>query len=224
MNDTRDLKQAATADNGGALDPREAARLLEQTSREARRQFDPAPPLLTALMGAVILVAYGALWLSVLGQHPYTGPNLGVIALVYVTVAITAAVTVRVHQRATSGVSGPSTRQRTVEGIAVLVSIVGGSPVIQGALKEYGASAAIVYGVIQAAAPLIIVGTTVAGIAGSKSDWPSFGAALAVVAGGVVALFVGPIDAWLVAGISLFVGVVGFAAATAWQIREASRA
>ena len=197
-------------------------RLLEQTSRKARRQFDPTPPLLTALMGAAILCAFGALWLSVLGQHPYTGPDLGVIALVYVTVAVTAAVTVRVHQRATAGVSGPSSRQRSVEGIAVLASILG-SPVIQGALKEYGASAAIVYGVIPAAAPLIIVGTTVAGIAGSKSDWPSFGAALAVVAGGVVALFVGPIDAWLVAGISLFVGVVGFATATAWQSRAAGR-
>ena len=223
MDNTRDLEQAATADNGGALDPLAAARLLEQTRREARRQFDPSPPLLTALMGAVILCAFGALWLSVLGQHPYTGPNLGVIALVYVTVAVTAAVTVRVHQRATAGVSGPSTRQRAVEGIAVLVSILG-SPVIQGAMKEYGASASIVYGVIPAAAPLIIVGTTVAGIAGTKSDWPSFGAALAVVVGGVVALFVGPIDAWLVAGISLFAGVVGFAAATAWRTRSASSA
>jgi hypothetical protein len=218
MNDTRDLEQAATADNGGALDPREAARLLEQTSREARRQFALNPPLLTALMGVVILVAYGALWLSVLGQQPYTGPNLGVIALVYTTVAVTAAVTVKVHQRATAGVSGPSTRQRGVEGVAVLVSILG-SPVIQGALREYGASAAIVYGVIPAAAPLIIVGTTVAGIAASKADWPSFGAMLAVVTGGVVALFVGPIDAWLVAGIGMFVGVVGYAAATAWQRR-----
>ena len=223
MDNTRDLEQAATADNGGALDPRKAARLLEQTRREARRQFDPSPPLLTALMGAVILCAFGALWLSVLGQHPYTGPNLGVIALVYVTVAVTSAVTVRVHQRATAGVSGPSTKQRSVEGIAVLVSILG-SPVIQGAMKEYGASASIVYGVIPAAAPLIIVGTTVAGIAGTKSDWPSFGAALAVVAGGVVALFVGPIDAWLVAGISLFAGVVGFAAGTAWRTRAASSA
>jgi hypothetical protein len=222
MNDTRDLEQAATADNGGALDPREAARLLEQTSREARRQFALNPPLLTALMGVVILAAYGALWLSVLGQHPYTGPNLGVIALVYATVAVTAAVSVKVYQRATAGVSGPSTRQRTVEGVAILVSIVG-SPVIQSALKYDGASDAIVYGVIPAAAPLIIVGTTVAGIAASKADWPQFGAALAVVTGGAVAAFVGPIGAWLVAGISMFVGVAGYAAATAWQRRAAGR-
>ena len=107
MDNTRDPEQAATAGNGGALDPLAAARLLEQTSREARRQFDPTPPLLTALMGAVILCAFGALWLSVLGQHPYTGPNLGVIALVYVTVAVTSAVTVRVHQRATAASADP---------------------------------------------------------------------------------------------------------------------
>ena len=213
MNDTRDLKHAATADNGGALDPREAARLLEQTSREARRQFDPTPPLLTALMGAVILCAFGALWLSVLGQHPYTGPNLGVIALVYATVAVAAAVSVKVYQRATAGVSGPSTRQRSVEGIAVLVSIVG-SPVIQGAMRHYGASHAIVYGVIPAAAPLIIVGTTVLGIAASKADWPQLGAALTVVIGGVVAAFVGPSAAWLAAGIGLSVAVAGYATAT----------
>jgi len=222
VNDTRDLEQAATADNGGALDPREAARLLEQTSREARRQFALNPPLLTALMGAVILVAYGALWLSVLGQHPYTGPNLGVIALVYATVAVTIVVTVKVYQRATAGVSGPSARQRTVEGVPILVSYVG-SAVIQGALKYYGASDAIVYGVIPAALPLIIVGTTVAGISASKADWPQFGAALAVVTGGVAAAFVGPIGAWLVAGIGLFVGVAGYAAATAWQGRAAGR-
>jgi hypothetical protein len=222
MSDTRDLEHAATADNGDALDPREAARLLEQTNREARRQFSMNPPLATALMGVLILFAYGALWLSVLGQNPYTGPNLGVIALVYATVAVTIAVSVKVYQRATAGVSGPSARQRTVEGIAILVSYLG-SPVIQTALKYDGASAAIVYGVIPAAAPLIIVGTTVAGIAATKADWPQFGAALAVVTGGAVAAFVGPIDAWLVAGIGLFAGVVGYAAATTWQGRAAGR-
>jgi hypothetical protein len=222
MDNTRDLEQAATAGNGDVLDPREAARLLEQTSREARRQFSMNPPLATALMGVLVLLAYGALWLSVLGQQPYTGPNLGVIGLVYATVAVAIGVSVTFYRRATAGVSGPSARQRTVEGIAILVSYLG-SPVIQTALKYDGASAAIVYGVIPAAAPLIIVGTTVAGVAATKADWPQFGAALAVVTGGVVAAFVGPIDAWLVAGIGLFVGVVGYAAATAWQRRAAGR-
>ena len=81
-------------------------------------------------------------------------------------------------------------------------------------MKHYGASDAIVYGVIPAAAPLIIVGTTVVGTAASNANWPQCGSALAVVIAGFVALFVGPSGAWLAAGVGLFVGVVGYAAVT----------
>jgi hypothetical protein len=78
-------------------------------------------------------------------------------------------------------------------------------------MKHYGASDTIVYGVIPAAGPLILVGTTILGIAVCKEDRPQFGSALAVVIGGIVALFVGPSGAWLAAGVGLFAGVVGFA-------------
>jgi hypothetical protein len=213
MQGTHDVDQTPTAGDGDGLDPREAARLLAQTKRDARRQFDLSPPWITAFMGAVILAGYGALWLSTRGQHPYKGPSAGAIVLVYVAVAVAIAVSVKVYRRATSGVSGPSIRQQKVEGVAILISFLG-SPVIQGAMKHYGASDAIVYGVIPAAGPLIIVGTTALGIAASKLDWPQFGAALVVVIGGVVAAFVGPSGAWLAAGIGLFVGVVGYAAMT----------
>jgi hypothetical protein len=90
-------------------------------------------------------------------------------------------------------------------------------------MKHYGASDAIVYGVIPAAAPLIIDGTTVVGIAGTKGDWPQFGAALTVVTAGVVAAFVGPSGAWLTAGIGMFLGVVGYAVATARLARAQPR-
>ncbi len=168
----------------------------------------------------MVLVAYGALWLSTRGQHPYSGPSLGVVALVYVAVAVSIAVSVKVYRRATAGVSGPPARQQQVEGVAILVSFVLGSPVLQGAMKHYRASHAIVYGVIPAAAPLIIVGTTVLGIAASKADWRQFGAALAVVIAGVVAAFVGPSGAWLAAGIGLFIALVGYAAADALRHRR----
>jgi hypothetical protein len=223
MQGTHDTDRTATADDGDRLDPREAARLLAQTTRNARRQFDLSPPWITAFGGAVILLAYGALWLSTRGQHPYKGPILGVVGLVYAAVAVSIAVSVRVYRRATAGVSGPSVRQQRVEGIAILVSFILGSPVLQGAMKHYGASDAIVYGVIPAAAPLIIVGTTVVGIAGSKGDWPQFGAALTVVTAGVVAAFVGPSGAWLAAGIGMFLGVVGYAVATARLDRAKAR-
>jgi hypothetical protein len=217
---THDLDETARAGDGDGLDPREAAQLLAHTEREARRQFNLSPRWITPVMGAVILVAYGSLWLSTRGQHPYKGPSLGVVAVVYVAVAVAIAVSVKVYRRATAGVSGPSVRQQQLEGVAILVSFVLGSPVLQGALKHYRASDAIVYGVIPAAAPLIIVGTTVLGIAASKADWPQFGAALSVVTGGVVAAFVGPSGAWLTAGITLFIAVIVYAAATGRQPRR----
>jgi hypothetical protein len=204
-----------------ALEPSEAARLLSQTTREARRQFDLSPLWVSTVTGAVVLVAYGALWFSTRGQDPYKGPSLGVVGLVYAAVAIAIAASVKVYRRATAGVSGHSMRQQRVEGIAILLSFVLGSPVLQGAMKHYGAGDAIVYGVIPAAAPLIIVGTTVLGIAASRADWPQFGAALAVVITGVVAAFVGPSEAWLAAGIGVFLSMVGYAAADVLRHRRA---
>jgi hypothetical protein len=206
MDDTQD------SDDGDRLDPPDAAQLLAQTERDARRQFDLNPAWITAVTGVVVLVAYGALWLSTRGQDPYEGPSLGVVALVYVGVVVAIAASVKVYRRATAGVSGPSVRQQQLEGVAILVSFVLGSPVLQGAAKHYGASDAIVYGVIPAAAPLIVVGTTVLGIAASKSDRRQFAAALAVVIAGVVAAFVGPSAAWLVAGIGLCVAMIVYAA------------
>lgn len=69
----------------------------------------------------------------------------------------------KVYRHATAGVSGPPVRQQQLEGAAILASFVLGSPVLQAAMKHHGASDAIVYGVIPAVAPLIIVGATVLG-------------------------------------------------------------
>lgn len=220
MNDTPHIDETQ-ADDGGGFDPREAARLLDEAARRAQREFSLRAPLATAVGAGVILVAYGALWLTTRGQHPYTGPSLGVIGLVYAAVAITIALSVRMYQRATAGVSGPTVRQRKIEGVTILLAYIG-SPVLQGALKHYGASPSLVYGVIPAALPLIIVGTTVVAIAATKADWPQFGAALAVVIAGMVAAFTGPSGAWLAAGIGLFLGMITHVALTASQRRRAT--
>jgi len=213
MHGTHDIDRSATQDDDDGLDPREAARLLAQTERDARRQFELSPPWVSVAMATLVLGAYVTLWLSTRGQHPYTGPSLGVVGLVYGVVAVCIAVSARVYQRATAGVSGPTVRQRKLEGMAIGISYLG-SPLIQGAMKHYGASDAVVYGVIPAAGPLILVGTTVVGIAATKEDWPQFATVMVVVIAGMVALFVGPSGAWLVAGLGLFAGVVGHAATT----------
>jgi hypothetical protein len=213
MQGTHDIHQPETADDGEPFDPQEAARVLAGAEREAARELSLTPPLVTVAMGILILGAYIALYLSTHSQHPYAGPSLGVVGLVYAVVAVSIGLSAKVYQRARKGVSGPSLRQERLEGLAILVSYLG-SPMIQGAMKHYNASNTIVYGVIPAAGPLIIIGTTIVGLAVSKQDWPQLCSALAVVIGGFVALFVGPSGAWLAAGAGLSLGVVGFALAT----------
>ncbi len=216
MNGTRDRNETGTAGNGDALDPAEAATLLAQTRREAQRQFDLHPPLVSALMAAVVLAGYLALWLSVRGQHPYTGPSGAAIAAVYSAVAVCIAVSAKILRRATAGVGGRSRQQMKAQGIAVVAAYIA-SATFQGALHYNGAGRWIVYGVWPAAAPLVIVGGTVAGIAAGTDDRVMFGTGLAAVATGVAASFAGPVNAWAVAGAGLFVLIVGRSVALAWQ-------
>jgi hypothetical protein len=211
--------QSAVAGDEEELDPGEAAKLLAETRRNAQRQFDLHPSLITLVRAAVILVGYGALWLSVRGQNPYEGPSLAAIAAVYTAVIVVIAMTAMVVRRATAGVSGRSQRQLKADLIAVVAAYVA-TGVFQGALKYEGASNAIVYGVFPAAAPLIVVGGTLAGAAGAREDWPMFGAGLMVVAVGTGAAFAGPVGSWAVAGVGLFLVVLGYAAAVAWQRRQ----
>jgi hypothetical protein len=197
-------------DGGESFDPRQAAELLEHSTRDAEREFDPRPPVVISLMGALTLLAYGTLWYSTRGQHPYAGPSGAAIVFTYGVVVVTGVVAARFYRRATAGVGGASVRQNRIEGAALGVSVFG-SPMIQGAMHHYHASDTIVYGVIPAAVPLIIIGTTLVGTAGARADRPGVWAAFIVIGAGMIALFVGPSDAWLAAGFGIFIAIVTFA-------------
>jgi hypothetical protein len=215
MDGTRNAEESAVPDDGGEFDPKEAARILQETTSQAQRSFDLKRPLFWVIGGAVTFLAYGALWLSVRDQHPYKGPSLGAIAGVYVVVVVAIAVSAKLLQRATKGVSGPSRALMAGEGAAVAVAYIA-TAVIQGALHDAGASHAIVYGIFPAAGPLVIVGCTVAGSAGSRQDWQMFGGALAVVCVGIAGLFVSAAASWAVVGIGLFGISLTAAIAKAW--------
>ena len=214
MNSTPDT---ATAGNGGDFDPQQAAALLSQTTQRARRQFEPFPPWLSVIRGFMALIAYGAIWLSVRGQHPYTHPTAAAIpaAIAFGVVNVTVAVVVAKH--ATAGVSGRS-RLRPAE-IAVMATIWLCLFVVLGLLAGAGVSDAIVYGLYPATAPLIVVGLAWAGIMAARADWPTCATGLAVAAVGAVAAFAGPVGTWAVAGLGLFVVLLGRAAIVTWRQR-----
>jgi hypothetical protein len=211
MNGQQDTDETVTAGEGDELDPRAAATLLEQTTRRAQRQFDLRPPLLMLTGAAVVLVAYGAVWWSVRGQHPYSGPSGTALAVLYTTLIVWVVVVAAVFQRATSGVGGRSSRQQRTDGVA-FATIWVVVYVFQGALYHAGASHAIVYGIYPAAAPLIIVGSAAAAHAAARENWRMLGLAIAVVALAAVGAFAGPAGVWGVIGVGLCVLLVGYAA------------
>lgn len=216
MNETRDTG-TVPADDGGEFDPRDAATIMQDTRQQARRRFEPHPPLLTILTAILILVAYGAVWLSVRDQHPYKGPTGIALLVLYGIVLVVIVVSIAVRGRANAGVRGPS-RSRPGE-IAVLAIAWVSVYVFQGALRYAGVAHAFVYGIYPATAPLIMVGLVGAAIAQARANWPVFAGALTAAIVAVGAAYAGPAVAWLVAGIGVFVALLTHAGMTAWRQR-----
>ncbi|MGH2867130.1 MAG: hypothetical protein ACRDNK_06115 [Solirubrobacteraceae bacterium] len=81
--------------------------------------------LLAVLGAAVVLVALGAVWLSVRGQHPYKGPAAAGLVVMYGILVCWIVVVVAFKRRATAGVSGRSIRQERAYGAAVVTALVG---------------------------------------------------------------------------------------------------
>lgn len=199
----------APEDEMGELDPETAARLLEQSRTRAEHELDLQPPLLALAAAVVMLVAYGAVWLSVRHQHPYVGPSGHALAVVYGTLLLWIVLVVVTLGRGLRGVGGRSAHRRWIEGLtfaAIWISIY----VVQGALYHAGASHGIAYGIWPAAAPLVVVGGAAAAYAVGQERSPALG--LVGVALGAGACFAGPAGVWGV------IAVGGCAAVLVWAV------
>jgi hypothetical protein len=218
MNGTSDKGTTDTWEDEGGLDPREAARLLAQTQRQAQRELDFRSPQLTLLAAAAALVAFGSVWLSVRGQHPYKWPTpVGLLGL-YAVVAIRIGSVLYAHRRASAGVSGPSVRQTRAEGAALAVALVA-VYVVMGALASAGASDGVVFGVYVVTATMLVLGTFGAARSAVREDWHELGLSLAVVLIAAGSAFAGPRGVWLSNGVGLCVVLLGNSAAQAWLLR-----
>jgi hypothetical protein len=92
----------------------EAAAVVQDARTRARRELVISAPLVYTAWGLVWLLGYGAMWLSVRGQHPYRGPSGVSIAAVFVLAGFAAAVVLVIASRAVAGIDGRSARYRRI--------------------------------------------------------------------------------------------------------------
>ena len=218
MNGTPDMSSAESYGDERGLDPREAAQLLDRTQRQAQRELDFRSPWLSLLAAAVALLAFGAIWLSVRGQHPYKGPTPAGLIVLYAVVLIRICTVVYAHRRARAGVSWRSVSQQRAEGAALAVALVA-VYVFMAALAHAGASDALVYGVYVGTATLIVLGTFWAARSAVREDWPGLGLAIAIVLVAAGSALAGPRGVWLSDGVGCCVVLLGYSAVQAWLLR-----
>ena len=200
------------AGNGGTFGPEQAAALLDQTTLQARREFQPSPPWLLVTRAVMVLAALGAIWLSVRGQHPYRGPTAADIPVLLAFIVVNFAATVTVRRRATAGITGRSRFSRTE--ITVLVLALVATVVAMTGLGAAGVDFA-----TYPTSVLVIPGLAWTVLMASRASWRGVATGLAIIVIGIVGAFAGPAGAWAVAAVGLCVMLLGSAAASAWQQR-----
>jgi len=92
----------------------QAAAVVKDARARARRKLVICAPLVYAAWGLTVLLGYGAMWLSVRGQHPYTGPSGGSITVVLGLAALAVAVVVVMISKTVAGIDGRSVRFRSI--------------------------------------------------------------------------------------------------------------
>jgi hypothetical protein len=92
----------------------EAAAIMQDARSHARKELAINAPVVCATAALVMLIGYGAMWLSVRAQHPYRGPSGVALAAVFVLFGFAVAAVVVVAHRAAEGVGGQSARYRRI--------------------------------------------------------------------------------------------------------------
>jgi hypothetical protein len=202
----------------GPLDPRQAAALLEQTTRRARRTFETPSPGLWVYRALGLLVVFGSFWLSTRHQDPYTGPTGWVIPVLAAFVVINIAWSTWLLRRASAGVSGPAQRKHQAWlGLMLLVLIM--AYVVTAPLYHAQATHP-VWALYPSSAPLMILGLAGAVVTAAVRYWALAAAILAIALVAAIAGFGGPAGSWLILGIGL---CLVFLARAAYLARERQR-
>ena len=153
-----DMDEAA-----GAWTPQGAAAVLQQARDRARRELAVRRPVLFLIWGVVVFVSYGAMWLSVRGQHPV--PRAGLARRCCWPSCCSwrrRARRANVVDRAASGVGGRSEVQRVIFALA-LVAGFAALEIEKQALATAGRQPAGAAALFGQAIPLLVAGLVLRG-------------------------------------------------------------
>ncbi len=190
-------------DEAPALDPQGAAAILQQARDRARRELAVRRPVLFLIWAVVVFTGYGAMWLSVRGQHPYRGPAWETLLLAFLLFVAAAGASANVVDRAASGVGGRSELQRGIFALALLAGFAA-LEIEKQALATAGASRPVT-ALFGQAIPLLVAGLVLlaSSATASRLDYALLaigGWLLAVAAGGAWAGVVGSLAVYALAG------------------------
>ena len=200
------------------LDTRQAAELLRRSADHARERLMVNQPLIYGAWGLAWLIGCGAMWLSVLGQHPFRGAAGWASAVLGAGITLAIVATAIATGRATRGIGGVSSRQGMMYGLSWPVGFAALFTLI-GAVGHFGASPTVL-GVIGAAGPLVLVGVIYMVAAGMWLDWVMFwlgGWELLVAA---IGAWTGPVGVLLMDAVAGGGGFLAAAALVAWRNRS----
>ncbi|MGH3260075.1 MAG: hypothetical protein ACRDOU_32535 [Streptosporangiaceae bacterium] len=200
MNEDVDLN------DGAGLDAQGAAAIMQEAGERARSELRVSHPVIFISAAVAWLLGYGAIWLSVRGQHPYQGPAPEAAIIQVVLVGFAVAIAASIVGRATSGVGGLSAVQRRVS-ILALVSGIVAVLVLEAAIDHAGASRLVVFGVFQAAAPVLVTGVVYVATSAVRLNWTMLGLGLWLVAVASGGAFAGPVGVWAVTALA---GALGY--------------
>jgi hypothetical protein len=205
-------------DDEQGMDVQQAAVILEEARTKARHELRTMHPAIYLTWALVYLVGYGAIWLSVRGQHPYRAPAPGAILGVFLLAAVALAVTAAVVSRSTSGVGGASEVRRRITYLVLAIGYLG-VIALEGALGQAGASQQVL-GVYGAAAPILLIGLVFAASAAAGLDWTAFCLGTWLIAAGALSGFAGPAGVWGVLALAVGGGFAALAAITRRRSRS----
>jgi hypothetical protein len=212
MNEEADTTSAPGSGEAVGLDPQAAAVIMRQARERADSELRVRRPVLFLTWGLALLIGYGAMWLSVRGQHPYHEPAWPTLLLALLLLVIAAGITAQVVDRAASGVGGQSEVQRWIFALAMVAGYAA-LGIEKAALGNAGASRPVL-ALLGVTAPILVAGLVLLASSAStgRLDWPRLAVGIWLLAVAAGSMWDGPVTAVAVCALAGGGGILLMAA------------